>query len=331
MTIKLGIIGTGIAARDLHLPALERLKDKFEIVCVCNHTEKKAKDFSKLVGGVPYYLSYKDLLANSEVEAVDIVLPIHLNFAVTKDALEAGKHVIVEKPIASNVFDAELMTSFEDRYEQVMMVAENYRYNPVFTRAKAMINDGKIGKPYSVFWDNFNMVDSNNNYGKTQWRIDHQYPGGFITDGGIHQIAVLRDIFGEIDAGVAFTRSVNPHIGKVDSMTFQFTTEGGVNGVFNAYFSANGFNGNRLTVLGEKGTIQVEGKRILLLKRGGKQDAEEKIETDGGYQAEFEDFCDAIMKDKEPVSTFYEAYKDFQTIASALNSAKKWAELALEG
>lgn len=331
MTVKLGIIGTGIAARDLHLPALEKLKDKFDIVCVCNHTEKKAKDFSNLVGGVPYYLNYKDLLANPDVEAVDIVLPIHLNFSVTKDALDAGKHVIVEKPIASNVFDAELMTSFEDRYERVMMVGENYRYNPVFTTAKAMIDEGKIGKPYSVFWDNFNMVDSGNKYGKTQWRIDHQYPGGFVTDGGIHQIAVLRDLFGEIEAGVAFTRSVNKGIGKVDSMTFQFTTEGGVNGVFNAYFSANGFNGNRLAVLGEKGTIQVEGKRILLLKRGGKPDAEETVETDGGYQAEFEDFYDAIMKGKEPVSTFYEAYKDFRTIVSALNSAKKWAELALEG
>lgn len=331
MTIKLGIIGTGLAARDLHLPALERLKDKFEIVCVCNHTEKKAKEFSQLIGGVPYYLNHKDLLANSEVEAVDLVLPIHLNFSVTKDALEAGKHVIVEKPIASNLFDAELMTSFEDRYEQVMMIAENYRYNPVFARAKAMIDGGEIGKPYSVFWDNFNMMDSSNKYGRTQWRIDHQYPGGFVTDGGIHQIAVLRDIFGEITSGIAFTRSVNPQIGKTDSMTFQFTTEGGVNGVFNAYFSANGFNGNRLTVLGEKGTIQVEGKNVILLKRGGKQDVEETIETDGGYQAEFEDFYDSIMKDKEPVSTFFEAYKDFQTIVSALNSAKKWVELALEG
>ncbi len=330
MAVKLGIIGTGIAARDLHLPALEKLKDKFEIVCVCNHTEKKAKEFSKLVGGVPYYLSYKDLLSNSEVEAVDIILPIHLNFSVTKDSLEAGKHVIVEKPIASNVFDAELMTSFEDRYDRVMMVAENYRYNPVFKRVKTLIEESKIGKPYSVFWNIFNTMDTSNKYGKTQWRLDHQYPGGFVTDAGVHQIAVLRDIFGDFESGVAFTRSVNPRIGKVDSMSFQFTTRSGVNGVFNTYFSVNGLNGNQLSILGEKGTIQVQGNKITLT-HSGKPDMEETIETDWGYRAEFEDFYDAIMNGKEPVSTFYEAYKDFQTIVSALNSAKKWPELALEG
>ncbi len=328
--IKLGIIGTGLAAKDLHLPALQKLKDTFEIVSVSNHTEKKAKEFSKLVGDVPYFLNYQDLLSNSNVEAVDIVLPIHLNFKVTKDALEAGKHVIVEKPLASNIFNAELMTAFQDRYERVMMVAENYRYHPVFKKAKEMIESGRIGEPYSVFWDNFVTMDSRNKYAKTDWRLNHQYPGGFITDGGVHYIAVLRDIFGEVRSGVAFTRSVNPEIGKIDSMSFQFVSERGVNGVFNTYYSANGYNVNRLIILGKTGTIVVEGKKIVL-KRDGKPDLEEVIETDGGYQAEFEDFYDAIVNGREPVSTFYEAYKDFQTIVSALNSAKKWEGLALEG
>ena len=328
--IKLGIIGTGIAAKDLHLPALQKLKDKFEIVAVCNHTEKKAKEFSKLVGDVPYFLNYQDLLGNSSVEAVDIALPIHLNFRVTKDALEAGKHVIVEKPLASNIFDAELMTSFQDRYEQVMMVAENYRYHPVFKKAKSMIDGGKIGEPYSVFWDNFSTIDSRNIYARTDWRLNHQYPGGFVTDAGVHEIAALRDILGEMKSGVSFTRSVNPAIGRVDSMSFQFVSERGVNGVFNTYYSANGYNENRLIILGKSGSIIIEGNKILL-KRDGKPDSEEVIETDSGYQAEFADFYDAIVNDKEPVSTFYEAYKDFQTIMSALNSAKKWNGLALEG
>ena len=55
------------------------------------------------------------------------ILPIELNFTVTKDALEAGKHVIVEKPIAANLHEAKLMLGFSGKYKQVMMVAENYR------------------------------------------------------------------------------------------------------------------------------------------------------------------------------------------------------------
>jgi len=108
--IKLGIIGCGIAARNLHWPALQKLKDKFEITMVCNHSEPKARDFAEIVGGVPYVLDYRKLLQSPAVEAVDIVLPIYLNYQVTGDALQAGKHTVVEKPLAANLPDAKQMS-----------------------------------------------------------------------------------------------------------------------------------------------------------------------------------------------------------------------------
>lgn len=329
MTIKLGIIGTGIAAHDLHLPALEKLKDRFEIVCVCNHTEPKAKEFSALVGGVPYFLDYRDLLKNREVEAVDIVLPIELNLQVTRDSLDAGKHVIVEKPIAPNRQDAETMSSFPGKYDRVMMVAENYRYNPVFKKIKSLTEDGTIGKPYSVFWDQFTVTDTDNKYAKTQWRINHKYPGGFVTDAGIHNIAVFRDLFGEIEKGIAFTRSVNPAIGRMDSMSFQFAFGSRVNGVFNMYFSAQGLNENRLMILGTTGTIVAEGNKIVL-KRQGKTDVVESIETDRGYGGQFVDFYDCIVHGKKPLSSFGKACKDFRAMVNALDSARKWESGALD-
>ncbi len=244
---------------------------------VCNHTEPKAAEFSRLIGGVPYVLDYHDLLKNPEVEAVDIILPVELNCSVTRDALGAGKHVIVEKPIASNLHDAELMTTFVGKYNRVMMVAENCRYTPVYHRIKKMIRDGNIGEPYSVFWNHFSTLETDNKYAKTKWRINHQYPGGFVTDAGVHNIAVLRDIFGEIKFGIASTRSVNPAIGKMDSMSFLFVSEHGVNGLFNTYFSAKGMNENRLVIFGKDGTLVVEENDIIL-KREGKPDAEEHVQ-----------------------------------------------------
>ena len=326
--VKLGIIGTGIAARDLHLPALRNLRDKFEIVMLCNHTEPKAKEFSQLVGGVPYVLDYHELLKNPNVEAVDIILPIELNFNVTRDALEAGKHVIVEKPLAANLRDAGMMTKFVRKYKQVMMVAENYRYNPVFRRIKDVIQSGAIGEPYSVFWDQFTLTDADNKYAQTKWRINHQYPGGFITDAGVHNIAVLHDLFGEIKSGIAFSRSVNPSIGRMDSMSFQFVFENGVNGIFNMYFSAQGVDESKLMILGNKGTLIAEDN-VVTLKHHGTEDQEEKIESEGGYQHQMEDFYDCIVNGKEPVSTFRKAYEDFRTIVAAIDSAKKWKKLSL--
>jgi predicted dehydrogenase len=145
--IKLGIIGCGIATQTIHWPVLQKLKNKFRITVICNHTKKKAKDFSKILGGVPYVFDYHDLIQRSDVEAVDIALPIHLNYQVIKDALEAGKHVIVEKPLAASLLEAKMMLDFEDKYSLVMMVAENYRYCPIFYLARKYIQQGKIGEP----------------------------------------------------------------------------------------------------------------------------------------------------------------------------------------
>ncbi|MGE5429638.1 MAG: Gfo/Idh/MocA family protein, partial [Syntrophomonadaceae bacterium] len=177
--IKLGIIGCGIAARDLHLPALEKLKDKFEITVLCNHTEQKAKDLSDYLGKIPYVLDYHEMLKRSDVEAVDITLPIHLNYKAAKDALLAGKHVIVEKPVTANLSEAKKILAQSEASESVMMVAENFRYRKVFMKAKDLIKKGKIGKPYAATWDLFNQVTLQSKYARTKWRQHPLYPGGF--------------------------------------------------------------------------------------------------------------------------------------------------------
>jgi len=326
MKVRLGIIGTGIAARVLHLKPLLNLRDRFAISCVCNHTEPKAREFAALAGEVPYVLDYHDLLARKDVDAVFIILPFELNRRVTLDSLEAGKHVMVEKPLAASLDDAEMMSDFPARFNTVMMVAENYRYDPVFLRAKEIMQAGRIGEPYSAIWNQFTFAGTDNEYARTSWRINHKYPGGFVMDAGIHNIAVFRDLFGEITAGVAFNRGVNPAIGRMDSMTFQFTFESGVNGVLNAYFSANGIDKNELLILGTEGSLVVAGNRISV-RQQGKAEAEEVVKTDKGYQRQLEDFYYSIVNHAEPVSSFAKAYKDFQTMVLALDSATKWEEL----
>jgi predicted dehydrogenase len=328
--VKLGIIGCGIAAQSLHWPALQKLKDEFEITAICNHTEKKAKDFSKILGGVSYVLDYHDLLQRADVEAVDIALPIHLNYQVTKDALEAGKHVIVEKPLAANLSEAKMMLDFEDKYPLVMMVAENYRYCPIFQRIRNVLQQGKIGKPYAVFWNRFTLIDlKNNKYAQTKWRINHQYRGGFVTDGGIHYIAALRDMFGEINDGIAFTKRVNPHIGEMDSMSFQFRTDKNMHGVLNIFDSSKGYEQECILISGSEGSILVENNKFTLKNERGIE-LEEAVEESMGYKEEFEDFYRGIRFGEKVRSSFYEGYKDLQVVMGAINSTKKWENLELK-
>jgi len=328
--VKLGIIGCGIAAQSLHWPVLQKLKDEFEITSICNHTEKKAQDFSKMLGGVPYVLDYHHLLQRSDVEAVDIVLPIQLNYQVTKDALEAGKHVIVEKPLAANLLEAKMMLDFEDKYSMVMMVAENYRYRSIFHRVKNYLDQGKIGEPYAVFWNGFTLNTlKNNKYAQTKWRRNHQYKGGFVTDAGIHYIAALRDMFGEINYGIAFTKRVNPNIGEMDSMSFQFRTDKNIHGVLNVFYSSKGYEQDCILISGSEGSILIENNKLTLRGEEGIT-FEEVIEDDQGYKEEFEDFYRGIRLGKKVRSSFYEGYKDLQVIMGAINSTNKWKNLELK-
>ncbi|MCK5331065.1 MAG: Gfo/Idh/MocA family oxidoreductase [Candidatus Marinimicrobia bacterium] len=319
--IQLGIIGTGLAARKLHWPALKKLAAKFKIAMVCNHTEQKAQSFARLVGGVPYVLDYHDLLDNPQIEAVNIILPIELNHIVTRAALAAGKHVMVEKPLAYNLNEARKMLSFPEIYpDQIMMVAENFRYKSSLLRIAEIINKGEIGVLYSVLWNNLFMVDETNPYTKTQWRIDHKYRGGFITDGGVHNIAAIRDLFGDITWGQSLTHRINPALGEIDTFSFQFKTIRAVNGVLNIFLSAVGQSENKLIILGTTGSLVLEDNKITV-QRSGQADRAETIEDDGGYEGEFADFHAAIRNGGKPISTFAEAYKDLETILSAIDGS----------
>ena len=320
--IKLGIIGCGLAANDIHWPALQKMKDKFDITMVCNHTEQKAKQFAKLVGGAAYTLDYTQLLANPDIEAVDIILPIHLNYQVTKDALQAGKHVLLEKPLAANLTEAQKMLNFENQYPVIKMVAENYRYCATFLKVKEYIQKGLIGKPNAIFWNLYTLLNQSNKYVRTQWRIDHQYPGGFVTDCGVHYIAVLRNLFGEIACRTAFKKCINAELGELDSFSMQFNTTQNIAGVLNLFFSVHGHAENKMLIFGDKASLEIQVGKIIT-KYADKADIEELLDDDGGYYSQFENFFYAIKGKQKVVSTFSEAYKDLEEVLKALDVAQQ--------
>jgi predicted dehydrogenase len=318
--VRLGIIGCGLAAKELHLPALKRLNNKFEITALANHTEPKAKELSEILGGVPYMLDYHDLLKRDDVDAVDIALPIDLNYQAAKDALDHGKHVILEKPIAGTLEEAREMLSFPSKYDKVMMIAENFRYRNVYKKVKEIIKNGTIGEAYAANWNLYYYVPVESKYAQTEWRQKHKYPGGFMNDAGVHNVAALRLIFGEILSANALTKSVNPAIGVPDTMSMQFVTERGVIGVYNIFFTVNGHWEDKLLIFGDKGTIEVNTNKITI-KQNNQENVEIDTGEDHGYYEEFDDFYNAIINGTKVYSTFDEGFKDLQVVLNALASA----------
>ncbi|MCE5249959.1 Gfo/Idh/MocA family oxidoreductase [bacterium] len=324
--VRLGIIGCGIAARELHWPALSEMPGMFKITAVCNHTGPKAKSFAEMVGGVPYVLDYHELLDRKDVEAVSIILPFGLNRVVAEDCLRAGRHVMIEKPLAASITDAEKMLLIEERYAPlVMMVAENFRYRALYRRAKTLLDGGSIGTPYAAIWNFFTDVSSgaNTQYMSTAWRFDRDYPGGFLVDGGVHIIAALRLLFGEFSRLSAQSRSVNPDAGRVDTLTAECTFAGGVAGQINMFYSSRGLKVNTIYIFGDAGTMLVDNYGdTVAVKKPGMPDITEKCTEERGYVGEYEDFCRAIRTGSPVVSTFREAFIDLNVITRALESAE---------
>jgi len=318
--IKLGIIGTGLAAKILHLPALKRLSGKFEITAICNHTEKKAKEFSDLVGGVKYYLDYNELLKDKNVEAVDIILPIDLNYQVTIDSLKAGKHIFLEKPLAASMTEAKKMLEPKLKYRQVMLLAENFRYRKVYNSVIDLLKKKSVGKVYVAQWNVFYQVTSDKDYGATKWRQKHKYVGGFMLDAGVHNIAALRMLFGEIKSVAAFTESINPKIGKPDTMSAQMIFSSGIKVIYNLFFTVKYHWENKLLVFGDKGTIEVNDD-IISLKLNDDNPKIIDASDFGGYDEEFMDLYNAIVNRTKVRSAFIDGYKDMEVVFAALESA----------
>src|SRR4051812_18797569 len=108
-SIRLGIIGTGLAVELLHWPALRQMPDRFTVAAFANDSREKAEQFASYSGTSMdlYHEDYHDLLRRDDVEAALIALPIPLNYTVTREALAAGKDVICEKPAGVNLAEGQ--------------------------------------------------------------------------------------------------------------------------------------------------------------------------------------------------------------------------------
>ena len=100
---KLGVIGTGMAWEKLHWPALQNLRDHYEVVAVCDTDIEKAKNFAQQIGLQPdqIYSDHRHMLRREDIGAVDVLVPIAENHNIAKDVIRAGKGLIAEKPLAA--------------------------------------------------------------------------------------------------------------------------------------------------------------------------------------------------------------------------------------
>ncbi|KAH7883142.1 hypothetical protein F5I97DRAFT_181984 [Phlebopus sp. FC_14] len=276
------ILGSGIFAKEAHLPALESIGPLApKLKAVYSRSEKSAHDLADEAAAklrtIPdiYHdgspaVNLDALLARSDISTVIIVLPITLQPSIVLKALEAGKHVISEKPIAPDVASGvKLITAYEKDYKPkglIWRVAENWEVEPGYVAAGHAIRAGKIGKVVFFNMRIINYMNQDSKWYKTPWRTVPDYQGGFLLDGGVHSAAALRVMLPSRMTHLSGFASLNvewlaPH----DTINTIIKLADGSHGIFELSFAAPNTSrtvGNGATITGTDGYLTVGQARV---------------------------------------------------------------------
>ena len=199
MGSDLGVCVIGLGMGRSHVKALSSLKKDYGIrLFVCDIVEEKARAVAEEYGAEAWFLDYKEALAREDVDAVSICLPHHLHWKTAVESAEAGKHVLVEKPMARTLKEADAMIAAAKKANVKLMVAEHHRYIPSVLKAKELIDDGSLGE---IFLIRCNLFSNDRQSWPLQkdWRSDNEKRGGgVLLSDGVHRINVLRTLGGDV-------------------------------------------------------------------------------------------------------------------------------------
>ena len=205
--LRVGFIGAGRIA-DMHY---EGYRDgaKARLYALCDTDPELLRRRAGEWGVEKAYDDYRRLLDDPQIDAVEVITPHHLHAEMTIAALEAGKHVSVQKPMALNISDAEAMIATAKRSGRLLRVIENYRYYPPFNKAKELIDDGDIGDTISI---RIKSLTGNVRYGwevppgAQDWRSDavRSGEGSIVFDHGQHIWSIARYFLGDVESAFAY-------------------------------------------------------------------------------------------------------------------------------
>ena len=148
--LKIGFIGCGGIANGKHLPGMAQQKEYVDLVAFCDLIPERAEKAAKEYGtpDAKVYTDYHELLADPTIDAVHVLTPNVAHCEITVAALEAGKHVLCEKPMAATPADAQKMLEARDRTGKMLTIGYQYRHFPENQVAKKVVDDGWLGDVY---------------------------------------------------------------------------------------------------------------------------------------------------------------------------------------
>ena len=181
MTLRFGVIGYGRFGQ-AHAGGIVKARNA-ELAAICTVSEASAAEARKAHPGVRVVNDWRLLLDDGAIDVIDVVTPNHLHAGITLAALEAGKHVLVETPMATTVEDCERLVKAADRSGRQLAVGFELRLSVQWGRIKQLIDEGRIGRPRYVSMDLFRHPYR---AGASGWRQTPDQVGSWILEEPVH-------------------------------------------------------------------------------------------------------------------------------------------------
>jgi D-xylose 1-dehydrogenase (NADP+, D-xylono-1,5-lactone-forming) len=313
--VKWGILSTADINRKV-IPGAQAT-EQAELIAVASRDLKRAEEYAREWEIERAYGSYDALLEDSEIEAVYISLPNTLHCEWSIRALEAGKHVLCEKPMSRHVADVEAAFDAAEKAQRILMEAFMYRHNPQTKRLRQLVDEGAIGElrlVRSCF--SYSLYDTDN------IRLQTEVEGGSLMDVGCYCVSGSRLLGGEPEL-VFGQQYVGPSgTDWVFMGTMRFPGD-----VF-AQFDCGTALAERdeLEAIGTEGSLFVDDpwhclEPMIELRR---DDGVERIEVEpvDSYRLEVENLSDAIRGATDPLLGREDAVAQARTIAALYSSAE---------
>lgn len=339
--IRVAVIGCGSIAKHRHL--IEYHNNPYvEIVAVCDINEARVKETAATYGAKAY-TSYEALLESENIDAVSVCLPNYLHAPVSIAALNAGAHVLCEKPMATSHEEAEQMIEAAKRNNRKLMIGHNQRFVSSHQKARKLIEQGEVGKIYS-FRTSFGHggPESWSADGADSWffQKDQAFIGA-MGDLGVHKADLLRYLLGEEfkEVGAFVETNAKENIDVDDNATLILKTNSGIVGTLAASWAYTAKEDNATILYGEKATLRLEDDpKYSLIVQYNNGDVV-KYELDGIQSNEaggqttshiIDHFVESILHDTNPLIDGEEGKKSLQVILGALESVETKRIISLE-
>jgi predicted dehydrogenase len=319
--VRWGILSTAKIGREKVIPAMQA-GEFCDVVAIASRNKEQAEAEAKRLGIAIVYGSYEELLDDKDVDAVYIPLPNNMHVPWTIKAMEAGKHVLCEKPISMSSTEArQLLEASQLKPHLKVMEAFMYRFHPQWIQAKKLVVEGRIGelKTIQCFFSYYN-VDPNN------IRNIKEVGGGGMMDIGCYCISQSRFIFGKEPARVFGIAEFDGAMGtdKIASGILDFST-----GTATFTCSTQMMPYQRVNILGTEGRIEIEipvnappdaATRIWLHTKSGSEEI--TFEPVNQYTLQCDIFSQAILNNSPVPTPLEDAVNNMKVIEAVFESSK---------